>query len=123
LFSNDPKRLAAFYVERLGFREEKDEILPKAIAEPIFRIPSDLRFIRLARGSLKLELFKPVSSELKESRPDAVGYHHWGYVVPDRETVFKSLKQNGVRAIEVERGGRMVYFVEDPDGNRIEIRE
>lgn len=123
LFSNNPEALSKFYTEKLGFIKEKEEILPKEIAEPVFGLNDSLIFIRLEKEGLKLEIFKPVNMSLKPFIPDSVGYHHWGLKTRDRISFFRELKSGGVKTIEVKRAGNPVYFAEDPDGNRIEIRD
>lgn len=123
LLTNNLKRLERFYIQRLGFRKEREEILPESIAQPIFKVPPAIRFVRLFFGDTKLELFEPLNKNLKKVGATHCGYHHWGFCVEDRVAFLKKLRMKGIEVIEVKRDTQSVYFIEDPDGNRIEIRQ
>jgi catechol 2,3-dioxygenase-like lactoylglutathione lyase family enzyme len=123
LFTQDAERLASFYVEKMDFRKENEEMLPSDLAKAVFGIEDACKFIRLVAGQVKLELFQPLSLELQTRAGRAAGYHHWGYCVDDRKTFCHKLRQKHVTVIEVKRPTHIVYFAEDPDGNRIEIRD
>ena len=122
IFTNNAQRLLVFYVKIMGFRKEREEILPESIMKSIFGIVSECRFITLAAGGARIELFQPLSVRLKKRRNAFTGYNHWGYVVDDREKFCQDLEMKKVHILKVKRGDHFVYFVRDPDGNRIEIR-
>ena len=122
IFTNNPGKLVKFYTDKLGFTKEKEDMLSRSIMESIFGVLADCSLIRLGLGNVKIEIFAPVS--VMENKIDNIfGYNHWGFVVPDRNKFLDELKNSGVDIIEVKRDGRSVYFIKDPDGNRIEIRE
>jgi catechol 2,3-dioxygenase-like lactoylglutathione lyase family enzyme len=123
LVTGNTEKMIRFYVERLGFELEKDEILPSSIAQELFGIASDFRFVRMVLDDVKVELFE--CDETEERREEALreGYHHWGLITSDREDYYQRLKRVGVDVIELERDdGSKVYFARDPDGNLVEIR-
>jgi catechol 2,3-dioxygenase-like lactoylglutathione lyase family enzyme len=134
ILTNNANRLADFYIHKLGFKKEKQEILPASLMKPIFGISTDCQFIRLesarinsARSSLgskgvKIEIFQPHSLCLN-GKLRVRGYNHWGFCVSDKKKFCQELKRKKVSIIEVKRNGRMVFFIKDPDGNRIEIRD
>ena len=70
----------------------------------------------------KIELFEPLNKRTK-SVLKASGNHHWGFCVKDRTKFCSSLKKKRVPLIELDRGGFISYFIKDPDGNMIEIRD
>lgn len=123
IFTNNYDRLVNFYIGKLGFRKEKEGVLPKSIIEPIWGLASDCKFIRLVSGDVKIEIFDPITIDLREKIGDIIGYNHWGYEVEDREEFCRKLKRKKVNLIEVKRDNHMIYFVKDPDGNTIEIRQ
>ncbi|MBN3039463.1 MAG: VOC family protein [Candidatus Omnitrophica bacterium] len=122
ILTNNVKRLERFYVDKLGFKKEKQEVLPRAISKAVFGIDCDCDFIRLEYASVKIELFRPKKSRLKRNQGHA-GNHHWGFAVLDREAFCRKLKAKKTKLIEVKRNSHVVYFAQDPDGNRIEIRD
>jgi len=122
VFTNNPGGLIKFYTDKLGFTKEKEDALSKSTMEAIFNFPYDCNLVRLGLGNVKIEIFAPVS--VMENKIDNIfGYNHWGFVVPEREKFLQELKNRKVEIIEIKRDGRPVYFIKDPDGNRIEIRE
>jgi len=129
LFTGDIDGLASFYGRAFGFTVEKDDVLPLSLARSIFGIKSACRFVKLtavdrAGGTaVALELFQPLDMKLEDRQGTAAGYNHWGLRVGDRAGVARSLRNRGVPVIEVDRKGHSVYFVKDPDGNLIELRD
>ena len=121
--TNNYRRLEAFYISKLGFMKEKEEILPKSNARTIFGLPYDCIFVRLYTGDIKIEIFQPISVRLQKPPGRPGGLHHWGYCVDDRERFVQSLRKKKVKIIEVKRNAHVVYFVKDPDGNLAEIRD
>lgn len=129
LFTDDVDRLALFYGEAFGFTVEKDEVLSLDLARSIFGVKSACRFVKLAAADreggavVALELFQPLDVKLDSRRGTAAGYNHWGLRVGDRAEVARALRNRGVPVVEVDRKGHSVFFVKDPDGNLIELRD
>lgn len=121
ILTNDSERLAHFYTQKLRFKKEKEETLPRSLIEPIFGVSSDCKCMRLASGRVKIEIFQPTSTRLKPCLHNSKGYNHWGYCTGERAGFLKKLKKEKVTVIEVKKNARTIYFVVDPDGNRIEI--
>lgn len=122
ILTNNSVRLANFYIKKLGFKKEKEEILPESIVKSIFGVPSDCKFIRLVSGNVKVEMFQPTSVRVEKKPDNFIGYNHWGYYVGERDKFVQKLKGKRVSITEVHRGAHRIYFIKDPDGNRIEIR-
>lgn len=123
IFTNNAKKLEFFYREKMGFKKEKEELLPKSLMQRIFGIASDCMFIRLFSDTVKVELFQPTAFRLKERENSLSGYNHWGYTVADRDKFCQRLKKKKANMIKFNRGNHVVYFIRDPDGNSIEIRD
>ena len=70
-----------------------------------------------------VELFEPLSPDIRKGISRVAGLYHWGYCVDNREDFVKRLRTKNVPVIKIDRNGRSVYFMTDPDENRIEIRD
>jgi len=133
LFTNDAGRLVDFYRKVFGFTVIREETLPAALVRTIFGIGCDCRFVKLARppspeiaagaGPVVLEIFQPFRCRLGRRRKDSVGCNHWGLLVGERLAFVEELRRRGVPVIEARRGEHSVFFIRDPDGNRIEVRQ
>ena len=123
IFTQRLRPMKAFYTGTLGFALAGEGVLSKKIMEKIFDFAHDCHFVKLHKNGFMVELFAPVSTELHTPVPGARGVNHWGYCVADRESFVEGLRRNGHEIAEIDRNGRTVYFVDDPDGNRIEIRD
>ena len=129
-FTNDSARLVRFYRDKLDFSVEKEELLPPAVMRPVFGLPHPCRLIKLTAPSaeppeqppLKVEIFHPVGLRLSRRRNGIVGCNHCSITVRDRARFLRRLRTRDVPLIEVRRNGYSVFFIKDPDGNRIEVR-
>lgn len=122
IFTNNARALLSFYTEKMDFIYKKEEILSSSVFEKIFGFAMDCRFIRLSAGNLMLELFEPVKAKARARNIKMTGLNHFGYCVKNRLDYVNRLRKKDVSIIEVRRNSHTVYFVSDPDGNRIEIR-
>lgn len=123
LYTNNSKKLVNFYTKNLAFKKVKEDILERSIFEQIFGIAADCHFVRLVSGSVMLEIFQPTKRRARRVIRNSIGINHWGYCVGNREKFVRRLRNQRIPIIEIERKDHLVYFVADPDGNRIEIRE
>ncbi len=122
-FTGNAESMKEFYTRVLDFEVGTDSILSKAIVDRIFGLADECRFVKLTKDGFMVELFEPVSMQLRSRIEDRVGINHWGFCVEDRALYVEKLRADGLPVIEVDRNGRSVYFLLDPDGNRIEIRD
>jgi catechol 2,3-dioxygenase-like lactoylglutathione lyase family enzyme len=122
-FTMDAKSMKQFYIHVLGFESGSENVLPAALVNEIFGIHTDCRFIKLHKDGFMVELFEPLSQEYETNMTKAFGMNHWGFCVSDRAAFVEKLRRQGLTVIEIKRNGRPVYFLVDPDGNRIEIRD
>ena len=123
ILTPDAEQLASFYTKVLGFERTAESALPKSVMGTIFGLNDECRFLKLHKNGFMIEIFQPLSFRLTERITAAIGINHWGYSVEDRVAFANELRRKGHHLIEVDRDGRSVYFLVDPDGNRIEIRD
>lgn len=133
IFSNNADRLLRFYCRDIGFVVEKEEILSPSLMRSIFGISCACRLIKLrlagnssqggGSASVSLEIFQPAGTKVARRKNATAGYNHWGFRVGDRRKFVRVLQKKKVPVTEVKREGRSIFFVRDPDGNRIEVRE
>jgi catechol 2,3-dioxygenase-like lactoylglutathione lyase family enzyme len=124
IFTGHHKRLLDFYLPVLGFKKEYQAILPAEVMYPIFGIPHECHMIKLIGGGITLEIFWLDDYKLKGKGRWMSGYNHFGLEVKDRDRFIKRLKARfKARIVKVDRGGHFAYFIRDPDGNLIEVKE
>ena len=121
LFAENPEALVRFYVEKLDFQEAGTRLIPKSLMILLFGLDADCEMIKLRRGDIILEIFAPEGMELRRKTDDMSGYNHWGITVKNKGDYCHRLEQKGVTVIKAEKGGRFIYFIKDPEGNRIEV--
>ena len=123
IFTQNMELMKEFYTEALGFSLGNESTLSHSIMDEIFGFGHECHFVKLHRNGFMVELFSPTSTELHVPSAGTVGLNHWGYCVADRASFVDALRQKGHTIIEIDRNGHSAYFVLDPDGNRIEIRD
>lgn len=123
LMSSQPLRLREFYVEKLGFTEGESRTVSRDLMQKIFNLPVECRMLKLHRQDSVLEIFSPLDLELQPPPYNTSGFNHFGIWVQDKETFCRGLEAQDVPVIKVAYKDRFIYFVQDPEGNRIEIFE
>lgn len=123
LISDNSPVLIRFYTEKLGFSEGESRTIPRDLVKNIFGLPAECRMTKLHRGEITLEVFSPQGLGLAPRADTQAGYNHFGLWVEDKRQFCSKLAEQGAEVIEAPYQDRVVYFVKDPDGNRIEIFE
>jgi len=123
IFTDHYQRLVNFYIQKLGFVKEKEERLSKSLMQSVFGVASEGNFSRLVSGDVRIEIFSLVKSSLLKRSNRTLGYNHWALCVTDTKKFLSGLTRKGVKIISIKRNDHFVFFVKDPDGNRIEIKE
>jgi catechol 2,3-dioxygenase-like lactoylglutathione lyase family enzyme len=123
IFTNHYQRLVNFYTQKLGFVKEKEERLSKSLMRSVFGVASEGKFTRLAAGDVRIEIFFLVSGRLLKRSNRTLGYNHWAVCVTDVKKFLSGLNRKGVKIITIKRNDHFVFFVKDPDSNRIEVKE
>ena len=123
LLSNQPLRLREFYVKKLGFTEGESRTIARDLMQKIFNLPVECRMLKLHRQDSVLEIFAPQGLELLPSHDNLTGINHFGIWVQDKEAFCTELAAQDVPVIKAAYKDRFIYFVQDPEGNRIEVFE
>lgn len=92
------------------------------LVKKIFELNTECCFFRLENKKIKIEIFQPMRKPLKSVK-SKLGIHHFGFVVKNQKEFLKRLKKKGVSILIIKRNKHLIYFVIDPDGNKIEIRQ
>ena len=113
----DVARSLAFYEGVLGCRE----------AFRVNRPDGSLGLIYVQFGSDQfVELFEGgEAGHQPEPAPDGAGFLHFCVTVEDLPATLAALREKGLSVGEPRTGtsGALIYFIEDPDGNKIELAE
>jgi len=123
ILTRNPKTLISFYTQGLGFSEGETRILPADLTEKIFGLSSECMLTKLTSGNAVIEIFAPVNIDVTRRNMGTAGYNHWALQVKNKESFIRILEGRKVPVLKIDRAGRMVSFVKDPDGNLIEIYE
>ncbi|MFH1335038.1 MAG: VOC family protein [Candidatus Zixiibacteriota bacterium] len=123
IFTNHYQGLVNFYTQKLGFAKEKEERLSKSIMRSVFGVASEGKFTRLVSGDMRMEIFGLIGGHLRKKDNRTIGYNHWSVCVTDKKKFLSKLKRKGVKIISIKRNDHFVFFIKDPDGNRIEVKE
>ena len=123
IFTNHYQRLVSFYIRKMGFEKEKEERLSKSVMQSVFGIASEGKFTRLVSGDMKMEIFSLVGGHLRKKDNQTIGYNHWSACITDKKKFLSGLNGKGVKIITIKRNDHFVFFVKDPDGNRIEVKD
>lgn len=125
IFTAYPKRMMTFYVNKLEFKKEYQTILDKDTVYSIFSIRKDCNMVKLKRGAISIELFwfNTDTYKVAPKVKSRVGYNHFGLAFKDRQSFLDELRKKKIKIIEIKRQDRYAYFINDPEGNLIEIRE
>ncbi|MGH2369658.1 MAG: VOC family protein, partial [Chloroflexota bacterium] len=113
----DVNRSLAFYEGVLGFRE----------AFRVYHPDGRLGLIYVQFGADQfVELFEGGDGERQpDPSPDGSGYLHFCITVEDLDAALATLRRKGLAIGKPRTGtsGARIYFIEDPDGNKIELAE
>ena len=123
IITNNYRRLVNFYTKKLEFTVEKEEKLSKSVMRTVFGLASEGGFTRLVSGNARIEIFHITSGHLKQRTNTTIGYNHWALRVEDKDKFIRKIMKKGVKIIHIKRTDHSVYFIKDPDGNRIEIKD
>lgn len=125
--------IAEWYCEMLDFTILSDETRPQDYSEAVTGIAgADLRIIYIRGGEYNIELVEYVGAPgVKiDTATNNVGSAHIAYNVNDLNGMYEALAPRGVRFVSppvpVTQGpntGGIVVYLEDPDGNTLELIE
>lgn len=119
----DPENLIRFYTEKIGFIREGEKIVSPSLMGRIFGISAACRLVKLRLGRIVLEVFDLQAATGFPPPGGVAGINHWGLEVDDKMSFIRELRKRSVPLIEADGGGHMIHFIQDPEGNRIEVFE
>lgn len=132
---SDMERSLAFYKDVLGLTEEMNGIREGAgISEVVGYPDAKLHVVYLGTGDLKhsvelIQYINPPGGKISPTERNAVGACHLGIVVDDLDAVYEDLSGKGAQFLgppvvrESNIYGRKVVYLQDPDGNWLELLE
>jgi len=121
LISGNAEMLVKFYTEKLGFKENGARLIPASLMKQLFGLNCECQMTKLVLGEIVLEIFNPMGIDISLRREDTSGLNHWGLNVSDKESLCRDLASKGVEIIKAPNKDRYIYFIKDPEGNRIEV--
>jgi len=112
IYSQDTRALANWYVENLGLRVVR--CLERQGRPPIY-------FLAAGQGA-EIEIL-PTEESSADRTLNAQGLSHVGLLVDDFEATEDRCKDRGIslRGIRDTSNGWRIGYIEDPDGNTLEI--
>jgi catechol 2,3-dioxygenase-like lactoylglutathione lyase family enzyme len=118
----DIEKSKKFYIENFDFKVVREFDVPEKDINQIFGINSDAHIVSLkGERDQEIELFSFSGKEFCECTGNI---SHFALFVSKRKETAEKIKATGFETIIVDRGeGREVYFVKDPDGVLIELKE
>jgi catechol 2,3-dioxygenase-like lactoylglutathione lyase family enzyme len=117
---SDLKTALHFYVDQLGLKEAFRLMRPDGA-------PS-LIYLRVADSNTFVELFP---GRKKPTQTESTSSNHLGLFVKDLQATLHALKDRGYplpddafqKATKVQADNTLLYFIRDPDGNKIELSQ
>ena len=107
-----------FYGNILGLRKIKASSLSEDFAEAIFHIAQKCAVVLYGNENMVIEVFVPESPA--ENRAPFV---HLCLEVENRQEFARKCQDNNLTVNRVEKGGSLLIFVSDYDGNLFEVKE
>ena len=130
---SDAAAIAEWYCEMLDFSIVSVDTRPQDYSEKVTGIPgADLRIVYIKGGGYHIELVEYVGAPgvRIDTATNNVGSAHIAYNVNDLKGMHEALAPRGVRFVSepvpVTQGpntGGFVVYIEDPDGNTLELIE
>ncbi len=134
---SDMERSLAFYRDLLGLSEERNQILEGEFISQLVGYPNaKLHIIYLGIGDTKhsvelIQYLNPPGESVALPSRNNVGATHLGIIVDDLDSFYEDLSGKGVRFVSppavredaVYPMARKGCYLEDPDGNWLELLE
>ena len=113
---SDYSRSKTFYMDKLGFRLERE----------LYR-PAQNDYIRMLRlGDTVIELFDKADAPQRVTNPEALGLRHLAFRVADVEQCVAWLNSMDIPTEPIRTNpftGKKLVFFQDPDGLPLELCE
>ena len=123
LFVRDIEKTTRFYTRMLGFRPAKESVVDAGIMYAIFKIRSAARLLFLARDGFGVELIYFLNATVRKRHNLTIGTNHWALIVDDKGRFCRNLARKKVAVLSAPKPPGIVYFIQDPEGNLIEVKD
>jgi catechol 2,3-dioxygenase-like lactoylglutathione lyase family enzyme len=118
IVNREENEAVRFYRDLLGLEIIRESVVPPELSGQLFSVNRDIKMFLYGRDNLKIEVFI-----LADVVPPAPAVPHFCILVSDLEGLLQRIKGAGGKVIAGDRGGRVIYFVEDFSGNRVEVKQ
>ena len=112
-----------FYENLLCFKRQRSFELPAEIIRTLFEIDSPASVQVLACDSGALELFLLKDTNPAAQNPVKRGLNHFALETENLDSFVDSIKLKGGKLKSSIKDGRAIWFVVDPDGTLIELKQ
>lgn len=116
--NKDEEGAVRFYQGLLGLELIKESSVLPELALRLFSVDREIRMLVYGKEDFKVEVFI-----LPGFAPPDPAVPHFCIRLPDLSAFLQKARDEDVKIVSAERGGRTVYFVEDFSGNRIEVKQ
>ena len=126
LIVSDMETSRDFYIRFLGLTVKREFELSEEESQNLFQVASPAKAVQLLMEGGMVELFEfKKGIELKpSSSPLTNGLFHYALQLGRPIEAFISQARNeGIPVYSIVRGGKTIYFIQDPDGAFIEVKE
>jgi catechol 2,3-dioxygenase-like lactoylglutathione lyase family enzyme len=111
-----------FYQENFGLEKTGEMKVSAERIKAIFGLDSSATIVFLKAGEARLELFE--FPEAKSLKPVLETISHISLKVDSRQKTYEKIKNMGGETILIDKhDGDFIYFVKDPDGGLIELKD
>jgi catechol 2,3-dioxygenase-like lactoylglutathione lyase family enzyme len=116
VWASDASAARGFYEGVMGFEKEREYEVPVELMSGIFGIDRSCKVEVFARDSARVEVFYVHGTDLS-------GINHFSLSVGDRVEFFERARASGADCLRLMRGDHPVYFIRDPSGLLVEIKD
>ncbi|RTZ90611.1 MAG: hypothetical protein DSY91_06145 [Deltaproteobacteria bacterium] len=126
LIVSDMETSRDFYVRFLGLSVKREFELSEEESQTLFQVASPAKAVQLLMEGGMVELFEfRKGIDLKTGpSPLTNGLFHYAIQLGRPiETFIAQAREENIPVFSIVRGGKTIYFIQDPDGVFIEVKE
>ena len=122
--TSDPDRFERFWVQIVGFEKRHESVLTEEMAQQLFGLPGPAQIRRYFLGTDSIEIHVFPNSQIPPTPKEfsRFGLNHIALHLEDRDQFIRELPA-GVKIHSFQNpGGWTNVFIEDFEGNYVELR-